>query len=90
MKMFLAAKDPRSRCAATGIAQFTLVKVGEPLEVDRIDPTKGYVRGNMQLLARSINNEKGVREAPPEWVIAWVRGKAGTRAAEGLSEAPTG
>ena len=63
---YIRAKDnPRSRCAASGYSLIALRKIGEKLTVDRIDSTKGYVRGNMQLLAASLNSAKGRLDRVP-------------------------
>lgn len=63
--MLEAANDPRSVCAVLGRSLFALRKVGQKLTVDRIDSTKGYVDGNMQLLASDLNSAKGVSMEVP-------------------------
>jgi hypothetical protein len=48
-----------ARCEVLGRSLFALRKVGEKLSVDRIDPSRGYVEGNMRLLTLTLNKEKG-------------------------------
>lgn len=52
----------------------TLRKIGESLTVDRINPARGYVPGNVQLLAKSLNEEKKhTRRAPQRAVEKLLR-----------------
>ena len=56
-------------CAVTGYSRLALLKVGDRLSVDRIDPRRGYVRGNMRVIALSLNVAKGVGVGVPERAI---------------------
>lgn len=63
---YIRAKDnPKARCRISGYSVLALRKVGEMLTVDRIDSTKGYIRGNMQLMAASLNSAKGQSRTVP-------------------------
>ena len=67
---YIRAKDnPKARCSASGYSVIALRKVGDQLTVDRIDSSKGYVRGNMQLLAASLNSAKGQQPRVPVGAI---------------------
>jgi len=68
-KMLLACHNPASCCSATGRSLHALRKIGDKLSVDRINPRRGYVPGNVQLLALSINEEKQVHRRPPQSAI---------------------
>jgi hypothetical protein len=74
--MFALTANPSARCAASGLSLAQLSTLGERLEVDRIDPHRGYVRGNCQLLARSLNRSKGRTDAPAEWRVDELRALA--------------
>lgn len=50
---------PDSVCSATGLSLHTLKKLGVRLSVDRIDNSRGYVKGNCVLLAEPLNQAKG-------------------------------
>lgn len=52
-----------------GGALLALRKIGERLTVDRINPRRGYVPGNVQLLAESINEEKNTHRRAPQRAI---------------------
>jgi hypothetical protein len=65
--MLVRAQRPIARCAASGLTPGDLAIVGQCLCVDRINPWRGYVRGNMQLLASSPNSLKGRSAAVPYW-----------------------
>jgi hypothetical protein len=67
--MIHLSKDPHSVCAVTGRSLFALRKVGEKLSIDRIDPQKGYIDGNMQLLTMSLNSAKGMGDHVPQVAI---------------------
>ena len=56
--MVADAHAPGSACEASGLRLEELVPFGLRLEVDRIDSRRGYVRGNMQLLASRLNRAK--------------------------------
>lgn len=63
--MLAACYDPASCCSATGRSLLALRKIGEKLSVDRINPQRGYVPGNVQLLAMSLNEEKNNQRRAP-------------------------
>lgn len=69
VEMLLARHDPRSVCVQTGLSAHTLQKCGYSLSVDRIDSTRGYVRGNCQLMAKPLNTAKGPRDTVPQSAI---------------------
>ncbi len=73
VRMLKARHRKNSRCQASGISQLTLEKMGETLTVDRINPYKGYARGNMQLLARYLNTAKGVQHKVPRAAVKRLR-----------------
>lgn len=73
VRMLKARHKPYSRCQASGISAFSLAKMGEILTVDRINPHRGYVRGNMQLLARYLNSAKGVQHKVPRAAVKRLR-----------------
>lgn len=58
-----------SRCAASGLTSSELRSIGSRLTVDRIDNDRGYVRGNMQLLAWRLNWAKGQGSRIPDWEV---------------------
>jgi hypothetical protein len=58
-----------SICAVTGRSLLSLMKCGQRLTVDRLDSTKGYVEGNMQLIAGDLNSSKGIRDEVPQHAI---------------------
>lgn len=68
-QMLLLSRRVDSVCACTGRSLFALRKIGQTLEVDRIDSTKGYVEGNMQLLTAYLNQAKGTAKNVPRWAI---------------------
>lgn len=68
-EMLLRSRCRDSECAASGLTLEQLLRVGQTLQVDRINPYRGYVRGNCQLLAASLNRAKWRHEAPPEWEV---------------------
>jgi hypothetical protein len=69
MQMLQQSHDWHERCVVTGRSLFALKKVGDKLSIDRIDPKKGYVVGNMQLLALSLNIAKGTKPMVPQAAI---------------------
>lgn len=75
IRMLTARHKKYARCRASGISLLTLEKMGEVLTVDRINPYRGYVRGNMQLLARYLNSAKGVKRKVPKAAIKRLRRK---------------
>lgn len=52
------AHGEHARCALSGASAGELAAIGERLEVDRIDSRRGYVRGNMQVIAARLNRAK--------------------------------
>jgi hypothetical protein len=72
-RMLRARHHKYSRCAASGISLLTLEKMGDMLSVDRINPRKGYVRGNMQLLSKVLNSTKGSLDKVPRAAIRKLR-----------------
>jgi len=64
-KMVILAHHPRSRCYRTGITLHVLARIGQSLWIDRINPNLGYTTTNMQLLASSLNQAKGVQKEVP-------------------------
>jgi len=56
--MLILSHLPESCCAVSGLTRDELARIGDRLTVDRIDNDRGYTRGNMQLLAGSLNREK--------------------------------
>lgn len=72
--MIAACHQPESCCSATGRSLHTLRKIGEKLTIDRINPRRGYVPGNVQLLAGTLNDDKKHhRRAPQRAVQALLR-----------------
>lgn len=69
------SKDPRSRCEVSGYSRLALAKVGEELQVDRVNPRIGYVVGNIRLLAGSLNRAKGVGKEVPRGAVLKLRWK---------------
>lgn len=69
------SKDPRSVCGVSGYSLLALKKVGEELTVDRVNPRLGYVVGNIRLLARGLNNAKGVGREVPRGAVLKLRWK---------------
>jgi len=68
-RMLEAARNPLSRCAASGLTLYELAKVGLSLQVDRIDPRRGYERGNMALLAAPLNRAKARGFVVPRYAL---------------------
>lgn len=68
-ELMTASWNPLTRCIITGRSLVALRKVGQRLTVDRIDSRKGYVEGNMQLMAGDLNSAKGVSERVPHSAI---------------------
>lgn len=66
ISMLAACYDPASCCSATGRSLHSLRKIGERLSLDRINPRRGYVPGNVQLLVMSLNEEKKVNRRVPQ------------------------
>lgn len=61
--------NPKALCCITGLSQHTLRKLGDNLSVDRIDPDLGYIKGNCQLMATSLNLAKGRGDRVPASAI---------------------
>lgn len=68
-KMIEMANKPWTTCCSTGYSLLALRKVGESLSVDRIDSSKGYVPGNIQIMALSLNKGKGEGQMVPRAVM---------------------
>ena len=68
-----ARYNPRSRCQASGLSLIALKKLGCILTVDRIDSRKGYVRGNMQLMADRLNSAKSSNRRVPQSAVRRLR-----------------
>lgn len=66
LRALIRAHDVRSTCAVSGYSLLALRKCGDQLSVDRIDPRLGYVRGNIRVIALSLNVAKGVSASVPE------------------------
>jgi hypothetical protein len=67
--MLEASHDPEARCEASGLAGDDLARIGQRLTVDRIDSGRGYVTGNMALLASRLNRMKGRLPKVPWWEV---------------------
>lgn len=74
--MISRATDPTARCAASGLTLAELAPLGQHLEVDRIDPTVGYVRGNCQLLAATLNRSKARDYEVPDYAVDALKRQA--------------
>lgn len=83
--MLKARHKKRSRCRASGISALTLEKMGQVLTVDRIDPRKGYMRGNMQLLSMCLNSAKGASLKVPRAAVKRLRRRMVRYANDSLS-----
>lgn len=68
-RMFEACYDARSCCSATGRSLLALRKVGEVLSVDCINSRRGYVPGNVQLIALSLNTAKQHERRVPQHAL---------------------
>jgi len=66
-RMLVRAQRQLARCSASGLTARELASIGQRLDVDRINPWRGYVIGNMQLLASSLNSLKGRSPSVPHW-----------------------
>lgn len=57
-------------CAVTGLSLEQLREYGLRLEVDRINPARGYVAGNMQVVCSRINRARQTwgDDLPPDVV----------------------
>lgn len=67
---------PEMQCEITGFSKHLLKKIGERLSVDRIDPFLGYVPGNCQIIAESLNKAKGRADNVPQSAINRLRRRA--------------
>lgn len=56
-------------CEITGLSKHQLRKMGEQLSVDRINSFLGYVPGNCQIIAESLNQAKGRASNVPQSAI---------------------
>lgn len=62
------AHDDLTRCALSGLTLEELRGAGYSLQVDRIDSRRGYVRGNLQVIACRLNRQKqAFGDRLPEW-----------------------
>ena len=86
--MVEAAHHPESRCAVLGRSLLNLRKAGQKLSVDRIDSAKGYVPGNMQLLALDLNVAKRDGTHIPQAVIHMILTKLERTKDDRLSDVP--
>ena len=68
--------NPATVCCISGLSQHTLAKLNDGLTVDRIDPNVGYLKGNCQLMARSLNLAKGRSLAVPAHALQWLMRRA--------------
>lgn len=53
-----ATRKAATVCEISGLSLKTLRKIGDKLSIDRIDSNRGYVKGNMQIIALSLNVAK--------------------------------
>lgn len=83
--LYRYCSNDASTCAISGYSNLTLAKLGEHLEVDRIDPKRGYVKGNCQCIASSLNMFKGTRKEVPKYAIKLLRKKVSRLADDKLS-----
>lgn len=60
---------PEMQCEITGLSKHQLKKIGERLSVDRISSFLGYVPGNCQIIAESLNKAKGRSDHVPQSAI---------------------
>jgi hypothetical protein len=58
---------PDDACDTTGLTLIELARGEMTLQVDRIDPERGYVAGNMQVIASLLNRLKARERSWPEW-----------------------
>lgn len=86
--LLLAGVQAASRCRITGRSAHALWKVGDRLSVDRIDPRKGYVEGNMQLISFYLNLTKGDGLAVPAWAVRRLERRLARTNEDVLSDAP--
>ncbi len=87
-RMVALSHAETSQCAITGRSLLALRKIGRRLEVDRIDSTRGYVEGNMQLLADDLNSAKGARDEVPQRAINWLLDRLEHTVNDSLSAIP--
>ena len=67
------ARMPSTTCEASGYTSADLAAAGLSLQVDRINPRRGYVLGNMQFLTSYLNRMKGRERSFPEWCLDELR-----------------
>jgi hypothetical protein len=78
-----------SRCQVTGLSLHQLRKVGQHLQVDRLHNGTGYVKGNTQIIADSLNRAKGQGPEIPQRALRILRRKLERCANDSLSATPT-
>lgn len=66
-------RRPLARCEASGLTLEQLAKVGYVLQVDRINPARGYVPGNCQVIACWLNRLKARHDSWPWWAPGELR-----------------
>jgi hypothetical protein len=72
--MGIVLRNQRGLCALSGITlTFTKGKGHIPTNasIDRIDPAKGYIRGNVQLVACQVNTMKSNLSLPE--LVRWCQ-----------------
>lgn len=69
------ARRPATRCEVSGFTLSELRACHDRLEVDRTDPSVGYVVGNMVLMAGSLNRAKWRRLEVPARAIDALYGR---------------
>ena len=66
-------RRPLARCEASGLTLEQLASAGYVLQVDRIDPARGYVPGNCQVIACWLNRLKARHRSWPWWAVDELR-----------------
>lgn len=74
--MLVASHAPESVCSSSGLTGAQLLSIGIRLTVDRIDPSLGYVAGNMRLMASSLNYLRRGTEPVAKEAIASLKRRA--------------
>lgn len=76
-------RRPEAKCEASGLTLEQLAKVGLVLQVDRIDPARGYVPGNCQVIACYLNRMKARFDSWPWWAVGELRDRVAGAASYG-------